>query len=94
MCSCACVIFATIDIFITYTFKCSIHCLLLLHVYPTHPSYSALDLSSQLGGADLEPFYTLIEGGREGEFFAELEQFFYYAQMRRYVCVCDVIRRF
>lgn len=33
----------------------------------------------------------MLEGGREGEFFAELEDYFYYAQIRRYtlsyVCV-------
>ena len=46
--------------------------------------YRALDFASQLGGPELEPFYSLIEGGREGSFFAELEEFFYYAQIRRY----------
>ncbi len=45
--------------------------------------FSALDVASKLGGPALEPFYSLIEGGREGSFFAELEQFFYYAQIKR-----------
>lgn len=45
--------------------------------------FSALEVSCSLGGGGLEPFYSLIDGGREGEFFAELEQFFYYAQIQR-----------
>lgn len=45
----------------------------------------ALEVSSALGGPELEPFYTLIEGGREGLFFAELEEFFYYAQIKKYI---------
>lgn len=46
---------------------------------------SALEVSAALGGPELEPFYSLIEGGRDGPFFAELEEFFYYAQIRRYM---------
>ncbi len=45
---------------------------------------SALEAASLLGGEDLEPFYAMLDGGRNGEFFAELEDFFYYAQIRRY----------
>ena len=52
-----------------------------------HP-FSALEVCAQLGGQGLEPFYSLIEGGREGEFFAELEEYFYYALLKRCVCVC------
>ena len=51
----------------------------------------ALEVSSLLGGKGLEPFYSMLEGGREGEFFKELEEYFYYAQIRRFVvgvCVC------
>ena len=44
---------------------------------------SALEASCSLGGSGMEPFYSLIDGGREGEFFSELEQHFYYAQIRR-----------
>ena len=48
------------------------------------PTYSALEAVSLLGGEDLQPFYAMLEGGRDGEFFAELEEYFYYAQIRRY----------
>ncbi|XP_063171911.1 cilia- and flagella-associated protein 251 [Candoia aspera] len=41
----------------------------------------ALDAAVFLGGKDLIPFYNLLEGGREGEFFKELEDYFYYAQL-------------
>lgn len=34
----------------------------------------------------VEPFIALIEGGREGEFFHDLEGYFYYAQLKRSVC--------
>ena len=45
----------------------------------------ALEAASLLGGEGLTPFYTMLEGGREGEFFTELEDYFYYAQIRRSV---------
>ena len=60
--------------------------------------YRALEAASHLGGKDLEPFYALIEGGRYGEFYAEMEQFFYYAQIKRYrphlilmETLCDIL---
>jgi hypothetical protein len=42
-----------------------------------------LEAQRELGGKDLVPFYGLMEGGREGELFSELEDYFYYAQIRR-----------
>ncbi|KAL4223798.1 Cilia- and flagella-associated protein 251 [Mactra antiquata] len=43
---------------------------------------NALEAQSSLGGEDLIPFYGLLDGGREGELFRELEDYFYYAQIR------------
>ncbi|NXX77335.1 CF251 protein, partial [Urocolius indicus] len=43
---------------------------------------NALDAASFLGGKDLIPFYNLLDGGREGKFFRELQDYFYYAQLR------------
>jgi len=45
---------------------------------------SALQAQSVLGGADLTPFYGLLDGGREGEFFKEMRELFYYAQLRHH----------
>ncbi|NXF33376.1 CF251 protein, partial [Nyctibius bracteatus] len=42
---------------------------------------NALDAAVSLGGEDLIPFYSLLDGGREGKFFGELEDYFYYAQL-------------
>ncbi|XP_075291060.1 cilia- and flagella-associated protein 251 [Opisthocomus hoazin] len=42
---------------------------------------NALDAAASLGGEDLIPFYSLLDGGREGKFFRELEDYFYYAQL-------------
>ncbi|XP_076820572.1 cilia- and flagella-associated protein 251-like [Clavelina lepadiformis] len=43
---------------------------------------TSLEAVAALGGEDLIPFYGLLDGGREGEMFAELENYFYYAQLR------------
>ncbi|XP_062360001.1 cilia- and flagella-associated protein 251 [Cinclus cinclus] len=41
----------------------------------------ALDAAAFLGGEDLIPFYNLLDGGRDGKFFRELEDYFYYVQL-------------
>ncbi|NXD40293.1 CF251 protein, partial [Copsychus sechellarum] len=41
----------------------------------------ALDAAAFLGGEDMIPFYNLLDGGRDGKFFRELEDFFYYVQL-------------
>ncbi|XP_050002562.1 cilia- and flagella-associated protein 251 isoform X1 [Alexandromys fortis] len=43
---------------------------------------SALEAAVSLGGEDLTPFYSLVPGGREGKFYRELEDYFYYSQIR------------
>ncbi|XP_077731612.1 cilia- and flagella-associated protein 251 isoform X2 [Canis aureus] len=43
---------------------------------------SALEAAVSLGGEDLTPFYGLVAGGREGKFYRELEDYFYYSQLR------------
>ncbi|KFQ24606.1 WD repeat-containing protein 66, partial [Mesitornis unicolor] len=45
---------------------------------------NALDAAASLGGEDSVPFYSLLDGGRDGEFFRELEDCFYYAQLHSY----------
>ncbi|EAW98298.1 WD repeat domain 66, isoform CRA_a [Homo sapiens] len=43
---------------------------------------SVLEAAVSLGGEDLTPFYGLLSGGREGKFYRELEDYFYYSQLR------------
>ena len=55
--------------------------LLVLEIVRIH---RALEAQARLGGEGLIPFYGLLDGGRDGELFKELEDYFYYAQIRRY----------
>lgn len=41
-----------------------------------------LDAQALLGGKGVEPFCELLEGGRNGPLYKELEDYFYYAQLR------------
>ena len=52
----------------------------LIHMLNVNPQ--VLQAQAQLGGKDLIPFYRLLEGGREGEIFREMQDLFYYSQLR------------
>lgn len=38
--------------------------------------------ASVMGGAGIEPFVKLVDGGEEGEFFSDMKDYFYYSQIR------------
>ena len=41
-----------------------------------------MEAIDRLEGEGLDPFYELLEGGREGELMREIVDMFYYAQIR------------
>uniref|UniRef100_A0A3B4ZRR4 Cilia- and flagella-associated protein 251 n=1 Tax=Stegastes partitus TaxID=144197 RepID=A0A3B4ZRR4_9TELE len=43
---------------------------------------NVMEAAAALGGKDLTPFYTLLDGGKGGKFYREMEDFFYYCQIR------------
>uniref|UniRef100_UPI00358FC891 cilia- and flagella-associated protein 251 n=1 Tax=Myxine glutinosa TaxID=7769 RepID=UPI00358FC891 len=43
---------------------------------------TTLQAAAALAGPGLDPFYTLLEGGREGDLFKEMEELFYLMQLR------------
>ncbi|XP_043095867.1 cilia- and flagella-associated protein 251 [Puntigrus tetrazona] len=43
---------------------------------------SSLEASAGLGGKDMLPFYNLLDGGRDGQLFREMEEYFYYCQLQ------------
>nr|XP_055055959.1 cilia- and flagella-associated protein 251 isoform X1 [Misgurnus anguillicaudatus]XP_055055960.1 cilia- and flagella-associated protein 251 isoform X1 [Misgurnus anguillicaudatus] len=51
-------------------------------VFSWELNLSSLEASAALGGKDMVPFYNLLEGGRDGQLFKEMEEYFYYCQLR------------
>ncbi|XP_075324980.1 cilia- and flagella-associated protein 251 [Odontesthes bonariensis] len=43
-----------------------------------------MEAAAAMGGKDMVPFYSLIDGGRDGKFFREIEDFFYYSLIHHY----------
>lgn len=43
--------------------------------------FRACDVMERIGGPGLDPYYSLIEGGRNGWLFHEMEDLFYYMQI-------------
>jgi cilia- and flagella-associated protein 251 len=51
-------------------------------IHMLHVNTQVLQAQAELGGKDLDPFYKLLEGGREGDIFREMQDLFYYSQLR------------
>jgi hypothetical protein len=50
-----------------------------------HFSAAVHDSKVMAGGVGIEPFIQLIEGGRQGQFWRQIKEYFYYAQIKRCV---------
>ncbi|XP_066594488.1 cilia- and flagella-associated protein 251-like [Prorops nasuta] len=44
-------------------------------------NFRSVDVSAHLGGKNLQPYYSLIEGGKEGWLMKEIRDFFYFGQI-------------
>ena len=44
-----------------------------------------LEAQSQLGGDGVEPYLNMLEGGKDGLIYNELQDYFYYGQIRQWV---------
>ncbi|XP_024131482.1 cilia- and flagella-associated protein 251 isoform X1 [Oryzias melastigma] len=45
---------------------------------------NVLQAAAALGGKDMTPFYSQLDGGREGKFYRDMEDCFYFCQVRHY----------
>ncbi|KAJ8915077.1 hypothetical protein NQ315_014332 [Exocentrus adspersus] len=59
-----------------FTFGAEDHCVLKWKI-----KHKAVELMHLLGGRELEPYYCLIEGGKNGWLFQEIKDLFYYMQI-------------
>ena len=53
-----------------------------LQCWSVHPE--AIDAQVAIGGEGYQPFIDLLPGGKDGNFYKEMESYFYYAQLKRY----------
>eukprot|EP00658_Telonema_sp_P-2_P024663 TRINITY_DN19918_c0_g1_i1.p1 TRINITY_DN19918_c0_g1~~TRINITY_DN19918_c0_g1_i1.p1 ORF type:complete len:380 (+),score=120.31 TRINITY_DN19918_c0_g1_i1:150-1289(+) len=51
-----------------------------VNVWSAHPA--SLEKMRRLGGEGIEPFNAMMEGGKDGEFYQEMIDYFYYAQIK------------
>lgn len=52
-----------------------------LQCWSVHPE--AIDAQVAIGGEGYKPFIELLPGGKDGEFYKQMESYFYYSQLRR-----------
>ncbi|XP_061586220.1 cilia- and flagella-associated protein 251 [Cololabis saira] len=53
-------------------------------VFSWEINLNVLEAAAALGGKDMFPFYSFLEGGRDGKFYRDMEDFFYYCQIQVY----------